>query len=141
MSSAPAANIPVPVPDRDSGPFWEACREHRLIAQRCSACGRWRWPPAGVCPQCQRRENEWSPLSGRGTVTAYVIARRAMHPAFESRLPYTIVWVAPDEAPEHVVMLGNLLECHPEDVRVGMPVQVAFEDLPGGATLPQFKPL
>lgn len=135
-----AVPYPVPVPDTDSAPFWEACRAHRLVAQRCADCGRWRWPPAGVCPGCQRRgAGEWTALRGTGTVTSYVVAQRALHPAFADKVPYTIVFVAPDEAPDHVLLIGNLLDEPWERVRVGLRVQVSFADLPGGAALPMFR--
>ena len=37
-------------------------------------------------------------------------------------------------------MLTNIVGCAPEDVKIGMPVQVSFEDVTPEVTLPKFKP-
>lgn len=138
-AATPVSNRPSPVPDADSAPFWEACREHRLTVQRCAGCGRLRWPPAGVCPNCRQRGGEWTNVRGTGTVSSYVVAHRAVHPAFADLVPYTIAFVALDEAPDDLVMVSNLIDISWEDVRVGMTVQVTFDDLPDGAALPLFR--
>ena len=43
----------VPVPDRDSAPYWSALAQGRLEVQQCLDCGRWTWPPRPVCSKCQ----------------------------------------------------------------------------------------
>ena len=35
---------------------------------------------------------------------------------------------------------SNLIDCKPEDVRIGMPVEVVFEDVSPEVTLPKFRP-
>ncbi len=130
---------PSPVPDPDSAPYWEACREHRLTAQRCAGCGCFRWPPTGVCSHCQQRGGEWTTLRGTGTVASYVVAQRAIHPAFAEQVPYTIAYVALDEAPDDLVIVSNLIDVPWKDVHIGMRVQVTFEDLPDGASVPLFR--
>jgi uncharacterized OB-fold protein len=131
---------PIPIADADSAPFWDGCRAHRLLAQRCAACGRWRWPPAAVCPHCREPGGAWTPLRGTGTISSFVVAHRASHPAFGDAVPYTIVFVTLDEAPADLLLLSNLVECPWERVRIGMRVEVTFEELPEGATLPLFRP-
>ncbi len=32
--------LPVPLPDLDSAPFWEGCRQGKLMIQRCPKCGK-----------------------------------------------------------------------------------------------------
>jgi len=131
---------PMPVADADSAPFWDGCRARELRAQRCAACGRWRWPPAAFCPQCRTRGGTWTPVRGTGAVSSFVVVHRATHPAFAGAVPYAVVLVSLDEAPDDLLLLSNLIECEPERVRVGMRVAVAFdvtvEDLP----LPLFRP-
>ena len=130
---------PVPVPDADSAPFWEACAERRLSAQQCETCGHWRWPPAAVCPHCRKRGGVWTTLRGTGAISSFVVVHQPMHPAFTDAVPYTIAFVALDEAPDELLLLSNLVECRWEDARVGMRVTVAFEDAASGA-LPVFRP-
>jgi len=129
---------PIPIPDADSAPFWEGCREHRLLAQRCGECGCWRWPPGAVCPHCRNLGGNWTQLRGTGTISSFVVVHQANHPAFSDAVPYTIVFVALDEAPDDLLLQSNLIDCPWEDVRVGMRVEVGFDDSTAGASIPVF---
>jgi len=45
------ASKPLPVPDPESAPFWEAARNDTLVIQRCGLCGHARlrgsaWGPS-----------------------------------------------------------------------------------------------
>jgi uncharacterized OB-fold protein len=125
---------PLPVEDADSQPFWEACRAHRLQVQQCSACGRYRWPPRGVCPGCQSWDFAWQTLSGQGTVASFVIVHQAT-PAFAEMAPYTIARIALDGTDDAVLMTSNVVET--AEPRVGMRVAVLFD----AHGLPLFNPL
>jgi len=37
-------------------------------------------------------------------------------------------------------MLSNVIECKPEEVKIGMPVTVVFDDVSPEFSLPKFKP-
>jgi len=131
---------PLPIADPDSQPFWDACKRHELTAQRCRGCGRWRFPPRGVCPSCYSWEADWLPLPGTGNVQTFVVPHRAFSPAFSDELPYVVAHVVLDDTDGNVVMIGNLLGCQWTDVQVGMPVRVNFEDATEEVALPKFKP-
>lgn len=131
---------PLPVADAESFPFWEGCKEGRLLAQRCRQCGLWRWPPSGVCPSCYSWEADWQPLTGRGVVHTFVVAHRAFHPGFTADVPYVIAHVTLDGTEDHVTMISNLVGCPWEEVKVGMPVEVFFEKATEELTLPKFRP-
>jgi hypothetical protein len=131
---------PLPVADPDSKPFWDACAEHRLVAQRCSDCGTWRFPPRGFCPACWSPRAEWQALAGTGTVQSFVVPHRAYSVAFEPDLPYVIAHVEMDGTGGRVVIVADLTGCPWTDVRVGLPVRVAFVDAAPGVAVPQFTP-
>ena len=131
---------PVPTPDPDTKPFWDACRAHELRAQRCSACGRFRWPPQGVCPSCYSWEFEWAELGGTGRVVSYVVVHYVSVPAFAGDAPYAIANITIDGTDEHVQLTSNVIEVPWEEVKVGMPVRVVFEDATPECTLPKFRP-
>ena len=135
--SAPAR--PVPLPDDATSPYWEAARRHELVVQRCGECGARRFPPRPLCPHCRSFGSEWEPVSGRGTVYSFVVCHAPVLPAFESRLPLVIVLVELACDPG-LRIVGNLLECAPADVAIGLPVQVVFEDVDPETTLPQWRP-
>jgi uncharacterized OB-fold protein len=131
---------PVPIPDGGSAPFWDGCHAHKLLAQKCDACGRWRWPVAAVCPHCRTLGGTWSELRGTGAISSYVVVHHATHPAFADAVPYAIVFVALDEAPGDLLLTSNLIDCDWEKIKVGMRVEVTFDDVTESATLPLFRP-
>lgn len=132
---------PLPQSDPDSAPFWDACREHRLVAQCCTQCGTFRWPPRGVCPKCHSWDTEWKVLSGRGVIESYVVVHRSFHRGFDNEIPYVIADIALDGTDEKVVVLFNVVGIDWEKVHVGMPVAVEFDDVTDEITLPKFRPI
>ncbi len=131
---------PVPSPDPDTRPFWDACKEHELRAQRCSACGRFRWPPQGVCPSCYSWDYEWTKLPETGKVVSFVVVHYVSVPAFAEDAPYAIANIAIDGTDDKVQLTSNVIDIPWEEVKVGMPVRVLFEDVTPDCTLPKFRP-
>jgi uncharacterized OB-fold protein len=132
---APAT--PVPAITDAMRPFFAAARDHRLVVQRCVACGTLRFPAREICTQCVSRDVEWAPVAGRGTVFSYSIVHQVYDPGFASLVPYAVVIV---ELEEGVRLVSNLVDCRPADIRIGMPVEVVFEVLTPEVTLPKFRP-
>ncbi len=130
---------PLPLPDADGRPFWDACRQHELRAQRCNGCGRFRWPPRGICPACHSWEFEWQLLPGGGTVASFVVVHRAP-PAFAAEAPYVVAYVELDGTDGQVRLLSNVVGCAWQDVTVGMRVNVEFDDVTPEFSLPKFRP-
>ena len=77
-------------------------------------------------------------MGGHGRVHTFTIVHHSVHPVTADALPYVLALVELDEGPR---LLTNLRAVRPEDVRVGMAVQVLFEDLGDGIALPQFQPV
>lgn len=116
------------VADPLTAPFWEAARREQLVAQQCVRCGRFRWTPTAVCPECLCSEAQWAELAGTAAVWSYAVYRRAMHPAFAERVPYTVAML---ELPERIGMLGMIQTSTGDaeqdgDVRIGDHVRVTF---------------
>ena len=128
---------PLPEIDSDSQPFWESCQRHAMAIQRCTNCGRWRFPPRVLCPQCLSSEAEWKEVSGQGKVYTYVVMHHAFNPAWQEEVPYNVSMIELDEG---VRMWTNMVGCQPEDIYVGMPVKVTYEDATPEVTLPKFGP-
>ena len=120
----------------EAKPFWSALKEHRLTAQRCKACGKFfTYPPQGSCPHCLSPDYEWATLSGRGKVYSFVTYHRAWHPAYQDKIPYNVSLIDLEEGPR---LVSNVVGCPPEEVRVGMPVEVVYDDREE-FTLPVFR--
>lgn len=131
---------PAPIPDRDTAPFWEYCQAHELRAQRCTACGAFRWPPRAFCPKCWSWDFEWTKLSGRGTVASFSVVHHVTSPAFKDEAPYVVALVTLDGTGGQVTLLSNIVGCPWDHVQVGLPVEVTFEDRGPDLTVPVFVP-
>ena len=129
---------PLPLPDDDSAPYWEAAARGELRVQRCSACRAWRFPPRSRCSRCQSENAEWERVSGRGALYSFVVAHAPVLPAFAARVPFAIVLVELDEDPQ-LRVVGNLLDVPSEQVRIGMRVVVEFEAFADGVAVPQWR--
>jgi uncharacterized OB-fold protein len=127
---------PIPLPDADTEPFWSAAKEHRLVVQFCSACDKWTFPPKPTCPACGAAL-EWRAASGLGHVYSYCISRMNFVEGFAA--PYVVAWVSLDEQ-EDCRLNANILDCGPDDVYIGMPVEVVFDDRSEDVTVAQFRP-
>jgi len=128
---------PLPAVTEDNAPYWEACREGRLSAQRCGACRHLRWPPSVLCPKCLAEGGEWVGLSGRGTIYSFIVVHRPQHPAFFEDAPYNVAIV---ELEEGVRSHFSIVDCANDELRVGMPVEVVFDKVNDEVTLPRFRP-
>jgi len=118
-------------------PFWEYVRAHELRLQRCDDCGRYRFIPLELCPACHSVASTWSPVSGRGTVYTFTVVHRAPTPAYQADAPYVIAQVELEEGPR---ISSTLAGVDPDAVRIGMPVEVVFDDVDAELTLYRFRP-
>ena len=130
---------PLPVPTPETRPFWEAARRHELHLQRCGACGRHIFYPRAVCPHCLGADLVWEKVSGRGTLHTFTIVMRGQK-GFPLPTPYVLAVV---ELAEGARLMTNLIgvAADPAAVRIGMPVEVVFEDVTPEVTLPRFRPV
>jgi uncharacterized OB-fold protein len=128
---------PLPHLDEENRPWWEALKRHELYVQKCRACGDLRYYPRAQCTSCLSPQTEWVRCSGRGKVYTFTATYQNQAPGFRETLPYIMAYVELDEG---LKMLTNLVECRPEEVKIGMPVEVVFADVTPDVTLAQFRP-
>jgi uncharacterized protein len=125
-----ARKIAAPFVTAESKPFFEAARQGRFIIPVCSACNKAHWYPRAICPFCASDKVGWRDSPGRGTIYTYSAMRRVKD-------PYVIAHVTLAEGP---TMLTNIVECDPDEVRIGQPVVVMFQESDGGPPVPMFRP-
>ncbi|MBI5088634.1 MAG: OB-fold domain-containing protein [Actinobacteria bacterium] len=82
-----------PTPDRDSAPYWESLREHRLTVQICDSCNELRFPPMPGCPRCGTPDGRWVEAPTSGTVYSWVRVHRSSSQEFAASAPYVIATV------------------------------------------------
>ena len=130
-------NKPLPEVTILTEPFWEGTKRHELLLQLCDDCPSYRFTPKDVCQDCASVNATWTPVSGAGTVYSYSVVHRGPGPAFQEDAPYIVVMVDLAEGPR---MLSHMTGCEPEDMKIGMPVNVVFEDVTLEVTLYKFRP-
>jgi hypothetical protein len=128
---------PVPSITPEMQPFFAAAKRHELVVQRCTRCGTHRFPAREICSNCLSRDVQWVPVSGAGEVFSYNVMHQVYHPGFADEVPYGVVVV---KLKEGAKLTSNLVGVAPHAIRIGMPVQVVFEDITDDVTLPKFAP-
>ena len=126
---------PLPQPNADDQEWWQGLKRRELLIQRCAQCGLLRHAPRPMCSECQSLDREWIKASGKGTIYSFIVVRHPVHPYF-SDLPYNVVLVELDEGTR---LVSNLLDVSVEDIFIGMPVEVTFEDVSDDIALPKFR--
>jgi len=148
VPAAPVTPAPEPVMrpqvTPDTAFFWAGTAAGELRIQRCASCGALRHPPGPMCPACGTAgDGGYVVAAGTGEVFSYVVHHHPPVPG--KKLPMAVALV---QLPEGVRMVGEMPGVRPDQVRIGLPVRVAFarvddelilpawQCLPGGTTPP-----
>lgn len=134
-ATKPFRILPRLTPDNEF--FWTSGADGRLRFLRCDDCGKYVHPPSPICPDCLSKDLTPTPVSGRATVHTYTVNHQPWIPTFDP--PYVVAIVAIEEQ-DDVRLMTNIVGCSPDDVRIGMPVQVTFEEYED-VFIPLFEPV
>jgi uncharacterized protein len=131
---------PLPVITDLTRPFWDAARQGRLVMQKCAQCGTSNFHPKPWCIECGSRELVWTATQPLGSVYSYTVSRSvAMNsPVWAADLPVILCLVDVDDGAR---MYAQVTHCKPDEIHVGMRVQVYFEPLGDGIAIPKFRPV
>jgi uncharacterized OB-fold protein len=136
----PWIHRPLVAVDPDQMPFWEGLRKHEFHLCRCRLCGR-NWFPFTLCRDHDDipriKDMEWVAASGRGTVFAKTVVHQVIDREFHAEVPFVLAIIELDEGP---LFPGRLIECDPDVVAIGDPVEAVYVDSDAGHTLPFFRP-
>jgi len=140
MNTPAVKKIPRPIPTpnayMNTAPFWEAARQRKLLIQQCPRTGRFQFFPRPGSVFTGRRDAVWTEVSGNGTLYSWTVTQSAW-PGHEDRTPYVCAYV---ELPEGIRILCNIFNAKPEDLRIGMPLKLYWEELEDGTLYPAFQP-
>jgi uncharacterized protein len=142
----------VPVDDDpDTGGFFAAAREGRLVVRRCNGCDAVLHLPRAYCSRCGGWDGRWQDVAGTGSVHSWTVVDHQVHPGFP--VPYTIVLVdvdldvdpAVDGVPPAdgdgpaVRMVGHLHGA--PDLVAGQRLRVRFDCVADDVVVPGWEPV
>ena len=113
-----------PASSRDTKFFWDGVNAHELRIQK-RPDGSLQHPPVPAIWQDKELPVEYQVATGKGTVFSFVVHHAPKVPG--RTLPFVIALV---ELAEGVRMLGELRNCDPATVEIGMPVRATYIDFP-----------
>lgn len=119
-------------------PFWEATRDNQLMVQWCQKCDAGIYYPRWACPSCLGDDLTWRAASGKGTLYSFNVGSASANPMMADMAPYSVALVDLDEG---VRMVSTVVGCDPDDLKVGMALQVDWEPLSDGRNLPVWRPV
>ncbi len=114
---------PRPQWNQDQEWFWEGLKNHELRIQRFTDDGTLMFPPANANPNTHSMEYDWIVSSGKGTLYSHTVVHYPQVPSFDYPLIVGLV-----ELEEGVRIITNIVNVKPEQIEIGMPVEVCFPD-------------
>lgn len=126
------------MPQPESDYYWEQAKAGKLVFQECDDCDEVQFYPRVLCTQCKSRSLSWVESSGRGTLFTFSIVHLPPHPGFKEDLPYIAAIIELDEGvkmPSQVIGI----EPDPDQLHIGMKLEVAFEEITDTISLPKFR--
>jgi uncharacterized OB-fold protein len=138
MQGDRAPTRPLPETRNAGATFWARAAEGVLVVPKCNACSRAFWHPRPRCPHCGSDNVDWIRASGQGTVHTFTVVRQSGDSYFKARVPYAVAMIDLDEG---VRMMTNIVDAPLETLRIGMRVEVLFEEAGENIAIPLFRPL
>lgn len=138
--NSPTLHKPLPAITDLTRPFWEAAKNRKFVLQKCSKCATFQFFPKPWCIDCGSRDLQWVDAKPFGTVYSHTVSRTVgmNYPGWAADLPVLMCLIDLDDGAR---MYGQVTGCQPEDLKIGMRVQVHFEDISEQAAIPKFKPV
>ena len=109
----------------------------RMVVQQCASCSTLQHPPEEICHVCGGFEFAGHELPPTGTIHSFTIVRHAVTGALADSLPYAVVLVSLDGAPQ-LRVVGNMPGTQAGDITIGRAVEAYWEQR-GEALIPQWR--
>lgn len=130
---------PLPVVTDLTRPFWIGAGQGRFLLQKCSRCGTFNFHPKPWCIECGNRGLAWVEAQPHGTVYSYTISHAVAmnYSGWAAELPVILCLIDLDDGAR---MYAQLTDCAPEDLHIGMRVDVHCERIGDGIGVPKVRP-
>ena len=103
----------------------EVPQRYRLEASKCKSCGKVKFPPRLVCPECKSREFETIKIRDEGKILTYTVIRVGSD-VFSRETPYAIAII---ETNDNVKIMAMVADTKVEDVKIGSKVRLVFRKI------------
>ena len=132
----------LPLADDLTAPFWASAERGELVVQRCVQCARYQFPPRPICVSCHCPQVTYEPVSGEARLHSWTVTHHKIVAGLESQVPYLCLLVELAEQ-DGLFMLSDRIgePAETSRLRSGMAMQVEFQPVAPGVSLPQFRPL
>jgi uncharacterized OB-fold protein len=123
---APAGDGGIADPTTEA--FWAACRQHKLLVQRCRTCGHHQFYPRPLCLACESTDLGWVETKGEGEIYSVTTVRVPV--ADELPPPYLLAIVTLDEGPRLLTNIDGTAAAIGDRVAVGWRERLPLPPLP-----------
>ena len=123
--------FPAPPVNVEYEEFWSKANNGKLLLPRCMDTNQFFWYPRKISPFTLSANVEWVEAAGKGVIYTFSIMRRADP-------QYVIAYV---RLVEGITMMTNIVECDPDSLEVGQPVELLMKEAENGQKVPVFRPV
>lgn len=123
--------FPAPPVNVEYEEFWSKANNGKLLLPRCMDTNQFFWYPRKISPFTLSANVEWVEAAGRGVIYTFSVMRRADP-------QYVIAYV---RLVEGITMMTNIVECDPDSLEVGQPVELLMQESENGQKIPVFRPV
>ena len=123
-------------PSPETVGYWDGIKAGKLMIKRCKGCRLFHHPRRLFCTACNCDAFDWVEASGTGTVYTFSTVHRAPRAEFNAEVPYTVGLL---ELAEGIYFFSRIVPRPGEEVRIGAPVRLRFQETGPSGRLPQFE--
>ena len=102
--------------------FYKFLAQGKLMAGKCTRCGKIHLPPRPLCDNCFSQEFEWMEVSGKGKLLTYTVIHIAP-PQFQAMAPYAVGIVQLENSLKIPGMISGVAH---EQLKIGMKLTIDF---------------
>lgn len=99
-----------------------------LLGIKCKSCGETTFPKTVLCPNCCSGDVEEVALSTKGKIWSYTVVHQGYGNIIGLSPPYAVAFV---ELPEGAYVHTPIVGCAPDEVKIGMPVELDLIEVKG----------
>ena len=118
-------------------PFYDGLRENRFTTTKCKKCGKIKWPPRTICPECISDDLEWVDLPTTGTIEIFTVEEVGVPMGFDSPLIHALVRLDGMD----FTFFSRIVGADPEKLQEGAKVALKVLEIDRGRISFAFEPV